>query len=53
MNFGDASVMIVNEAREILQADLGIQVNWEENTATSPTGIFLFKSCFSCFNYEK
>jgi hypothetical protein len=42
MNFTDASVMIVDEAREILQTDLGIQVTWDENATSSPIGIFLF-----------
>ncbi len=38
MNEGEAAELIVNEAREILQNDLGIAVNWNDKNATSPLG---------------
>ena len=38
MNEGEAAELIVNEAREILQNDLGIAVNWSDKNATSPLG---------------
>ncbi len=38
MNEGEAAELIVNEAREVLQNDLGIAVNWNDKNATSPLG---------------
>ena len=37
---GEAALMIVEEARETLQSDLGIKVNWDDTAAKSPLGNF-------------
>lgn len=58
MTEGEAAVLIVNEAREILQSDLGVQVNWEDKTETSLVCKFHFAlssglllNCFICKSY--
>ena len=38
MNESEAAMLIVNEAREILQSDLGVRVNWEDKTEASLVG---------------